>query len=220
MSEPTPRHPREDRAQMGDGELLEAHEKALGRQPNDKAHYRLVPLAMLFILAGCILFAATYLNRYSGRFDSSAYDENQLPSKGGLVESKPDPAVVGKRLFNSGGACYSCHQPSGLGIPGAYPPLAGSEWVNGTEERVVRIVLDGLQGPVSVKGSTYGAAAMPAFGPSGFNWTDDQISAVLTYVRQEWGNKAPAITPETVGRIRAATAAHKAWSEAELLKVR
>jgi mono/diheme cytochrome c family protein len=220
MSDHHPDDERPDQARMTDGELLESHEKLLGRQPDDRAQYRLMPLAMLFVLSACILFAATYLNRYSGHFDRSIYDENKLPSKGGLAEAKPDPVALGRRMFNAGGACYSCHQPNGLGIPGAYPPLAGSEWVNGTEERVVRIVLDGLQGAVHVKGMTFSAAAMPAFGQSGFNWSDDQLAGVLSYVRQEWGNKAPAVTSATVARIRQETADHKAWSESDLLGVK
>ncbi len=205
---------------MNDGELLEAHEKLLGRQPDDRAKYRLLPLVMLFVLSGCVLFAATYLNRYSGHFDRSIFNENLLPTGSGPVDLKPDPIALGRRMFNSGGACYSCHQPNGQGIPGAYPPLAGSEWVNGAGARVVRIVLDGLQGPVHVGGKTFGAAVMPAFGSSGFNWSDEQIAGVLSYVRQEWGNKSKPISTDEVAKIRALTADHKAWSEADLLGVK
>jgi mono/diheme cytochrome c family protein len=220
MSSPKNQDPRLDRASITDGELLDAHEKQLGRQPDDRAQYRLLPLVMLFVLSGCVLFAATYLNRYSGHFDPTIYDENLLPSKNAVVDLKPDPIALGRHLFNSGGACFTCHQPNGQGIPGAYPPLAGSEWVNGADARVVRIVLEGLQGPVHVEGKVFGAAAMPAFGPSGFNWSDEQVAAVLSYVRQEWGNKAPAVGEDTVTRVRQQTASHKAWSEDELLGVK
>jgi mono/diheme cytochrome c family protein len=220
MSAPGNQDPRLDRASASDGELLEAHEKLIGRQPDDRAQYQLLPLVMLFVLSGCVLFAATYLNRYSGHFDPAIYDENMLPSKNAPVDLKPDPIALGRRLFNTGGACFSCHQPNGQGIPGAYPPLAGSEWVKGVDARVVRIVLDGLQGPVHVEGKTFGAAVMPAFGQSGFNWSDEQIAAVLSYVRQEWGNKAPAVPEEEVARIHQQTADHKAWSEGDLLQVK
>jgi len=220
MSTPPEDDPRLDPAAISDDALLEAHEKILGPQPDDRAHYHLLPLVMLFVLSGCVLFAATYLNRYSGHFDPSIYDENLLPTKGAPVELKVDPIALGKRLFNTGGACFTCHQPNGEGIPGAYPPLAGSEWANGPVDRVVRIVLDGLQGPVHVEGKTFGAAVMPAFGQSGFNWSDEQIAAVLTYVRQEWTNKSPAITEDQVAKIHQETADHKAWSEGDLLQVK
>lgn len=210
----------QDPSAIGDDQLLAAHEKLLGHQPDEKAHYRLLPLIMLFCFSGLVLFAATYLNRYAGHFDASIFDETQLPSKGGVVEAPINPVELGSRLFHQGGACVSCHQATGLGLPGAFPPLAGSEWVNGPQNRVVSIVLYGLQGTVHVKGMTFGAAAMPAFGPSGFNWSNEQIAAVLSFVRQEWGNKSPGISPDTVATIREKDGNRGAWAEADLLKIK
>jgi mono/diheme cytochrome c family protein len=131
-----------------------------------------------------------------------------------------NPFDVGKKLFNNA-ACNTCHQPTGVGLPGAIPPLVGSEWVLGSEERIIRIALYGLQGPIKVKGTDFNSA-MPAFGRvagSGFNWTDDKIAAVLTYVRAEWGNKAGPISTEKVTEIRSKEGDHKAWTTAELEKV-
>ena len=155
-----------------------------------------MPLCLLFFtFSGLILFAATYLNRYSGHFDPAIFNENALPSKGGAAEAKIDPIVFGKSLFSQSTACIQCHQATGQGIPGTYPPLAGSDFVNGPADRVISIVLYGLQGPVHVSGKTFNAAVMPSFGPSGFNWSDEKIAAVLTYVRQAFGNKSAPITP-------------------------
>jgi mono/diheme cytochrome c family protein len=207
-------------AAINDENLLTSHEKLLGRQPDDSANYRLLPLGILFFLSGLILFSATYLNRYSGHFAPTIYDENLKPSQGPAEAAKVDPVALGKRLFNTPGACVSCHQPTGQGVPGVYPPLAGSEWAQGPENRVLRILLNGLSGPVSVKGATYNVSAMPAFGPSGSNWSDDKIAAVLTYVRQEWGNKAPPISPEKVAAIRAQVADHGVWTASDLLQVK
>jgi mono/diheme cytochrome c family protein len=219
MSEPSSHDPLRIPAAVSDEQLLASHEKPLGRQPDDRANYRLQPLGILFFLSGLILFSATYLNRYSGHFDPTIYNELLKPTKGEAVASKPDPIAQGKRLFNSSGACFTCHQPSGVGVPGVYPPLAGSEWVQGSEERVVRIVLNGLHGEVSVKGSTYNASAMPSFGASGAGWSDEKIADVLSYVRQEWGNKAPPITPDKVAAIRAKVADHTQWTQDDLLQV-
>jgi mono/diheme cytochrome c family protein len=220
MSESGSPDPRFDAAAASDEAMLKAHESVYGDQPDDQGNYRFLPLGILFVMSGFILFAATYLNRYSGHFDPTVFDENLLPVKGGPAVVKIDPVVVGQKLFMSGGACFSCHQPTGLGIPGTYPPLAGSEWVNGTEKRMIRIVLTGLKGPITVKGATYGAVVMPAFGPHQFNWNDEKIADVITYVRQAWGNKGSAVKPEQVSAIRQEIGDHAEWSEAELQQIK
>jgi len=220
MSSPSPHDSSFQPAVITDEELLAAHEKLLEKQPDDRAHYKLMPLGLLFFFSGLILFAATYLNRYSGHYDSSIYNENALPTAG-AAEAPIDPVVMGKRLFNQAGACVTCHQPTGQGIPGTYPPLAGSEWINGPEDRVISIVLYGLQGTVHVDGKAFTTAAvMPSFGPSGFSWSDDKIADVLTYVRQEWGNKGGPITADAVAAIRAKDGSRAAWSEADLLQIK
>ena len=86
----------------------------------------------------------------------------------------------------------------------------------GSEQRLVRIVLHGLTGPVSVKGRTY-QLDMPAFGA----FTDEQISGILTYVRREWEHTAAPVEPETVSTIRAATAdRHEAWVSEQLSRIK
>jgi len=219
MSAAAPQDPRFDPAAASDEAMLAAHEQVLGPQPDERARYRLRPLILLFVLSGCILFAATYLNRYSGHFNATIYNENLVAATGAAAEVKVDPVAMGKKLFNSPNACFTCHQPTGLGVPGAFPPLAGSEWAQGPEARVVRILLSGLQGPITVEGKSFNAA-MPSFGPTGFNWSDEKIADVLTYVRQEWGNKAPAVSADTVAAARKEVGERKAWSPDELQQVK
>jgi mono/diheme cytochrome c family protein len=113
--------------------------------------------------------------------------------------------------------CAACHQATGEGVEGTYPPLAGSEIVNGDEAKVVRIVLHGLTGPVEVAGETY-SGMMP---PWGGVLKDPELAAVLTYVRSAWGNKAAPITPGKVAAIRAATTSRATpWTAAELAGVK
>jgi mono/diheme cytochrome c family protein len=216
-----PNDPRLEQAAISDDSLLVVHEKVFTEKPDMQGGYSALPLALLFFFSGLIFFSGTYLNRFSGGFSAMIYNENLKPTTGG-VSNKPDPVAMGKMLFNSGGACVTCHQPNGQGVPGVYPPLAGSEWAQGSADRVIRIVLFGLQGPVHVRGADFGAAVMPAFGPTGtFGWSDEKIADVLTDVRQEWGNKAPPITPEQVAAIRTAEASRtKAWMQDELLKIK
>jgi mono/diheme cytochrome c family protein len=218
MSTPSPLDPRVDKSAVTDESLLAAHEKLLGKQPDEKARYRLLPLNLLFFFSGLIFFGGTYLGRYSAHFDPMVYNEN-LPRSGGAAAPAPpaDPIEVGKKLYNNA-ACNTCHQPNGMGVPGAFPPLVDSEWVTGSEERLIRIVLHGIVGPIKVKGTDYNSA-MPAFGRvagSGYNWTDDKVAAVMTYIRQEWGNQAGPISTEKVAEVRAKEGDHKPWTAAEL----
>jgi mono/diheme cytochrome c family protein len=218
MSTPSQPDPRVDKSAVTDESLLAAHEKLLGKQPDEKARYRLLPLNLLFLFSGLIFFGGTYLGRYSAHFDPMVYNENLRRSGGAAAPAPPaDPIEVGKKLYNNA-ACNTCHQPNGMGVPGAFPPLVDSEWVTGSEERLIRIVLHGLVGPINVKGTDYNSA-MPAFGRvagSGYNWTDDKVAAVLTYIRQEWGNQAGPISTEKVAEVRAKEGDHKPWTAAEL----
>ncbi len=122
---------------------------------------------------------------------------NSAPAQaaGGVPEGI-EPAVweLGKQSY---ALCSACHQPTGAGLPGAFPPLAESEWVNGPVENLIRIQLRGLNGPIEVKGQAF-AGVMPPMAQQ----TDEQIAAVLTYVRNSWGNKASAVTPEMVAEFR------------------
>ena len=121
----------------------------------------------------------------------------------------------GKVVYST--TCAACHQATGEGVEGTYPPLAGSEIVNGDENKVIRIVLNGLTGPVEVAGETY-SGMMP---PWGGVLKDPEIAAVLTYVRSTWGNKGAPITTAKVAAIRAATASRTTpWTAAELANVK
>ncbi|MEO7599185.1 MAG: cytochrome c [Opitutus sp.] len=217
MSDQSPVDPRLQQPGASDESLLSAHEKELGRKPNDGGHYRLLPLVLLFVFSGLIFYAGTYLNHYSGRYNASIFNENAHPSGAKVAAAKIDPLVLGKRNYEQ--VCSTCHQLNGQGVAGIYPPLAGSEWAVGSPDRVIRILLHGLKGPLTVEGKEYGQAAMPAFGQvagSGYNWNDDRIAAVLTYVRQEWGNKGEAITAEQVAAIHTKESSRKEWSQDEL----
>jgi len=121
---------------------------------------------------------------------------------------------TGKTLF--AGVCAACHQLTGRGLDGLAPPLLDSEWVLGPVERPVRIVLHGVRGPITVLGRVH-TGDMPAFGAL----DDQQIAAILTYVRREWGHTAAPVEPEFVKSVRAATATHTdAWSPEELMMVK
>ena len=108
--------------------------------------------------------------------------------------------------------CISCHQPTGLGLPPVFPPLANAPIVAGNPELPVKFILQGLMGPITVNGMTYNSMMPPVAGVS-----DADIADVLTYVRQSFGNQANAVTADQVKAIRAATAGRTTmWTTAEL----
>lgn len=219
MSAPQSSDPRVDQAAVTDESLLTVHEKMLGKQPDDKAHYRLLPLNLLFFFSGLIFFGGTYLGRFSGHFHPQVYNEYAPAPKAGAAVAAPavDPLVLGKNVYAQ--VCAACHQPTGLGLPPAFPPLAGSEWVAGSEERLIRILLHGLQGPIKVKGVDF-IGAMPAVGPgSGYNLSPEKVAAVLTFVRKEWAGIDAPVTAAKVNEIRGKVGAREPWTVVELEKI-
>ncbi|NQZ55899.1 MAG: HEAT repeat domain-containing protein [Lentisphaeraceae bacterium] len=109
--------------------------------------------------------------------------------------------LKGVEVFRREGHCMTCHQPDGLGLPAAqFPPLAGSKWVMGNEERLIKLTLNGLLGPIKVKGVKYKAQMQACKMLS-----DEDIAAVLTFVRNGFGNKAPVISKEKVKQVREST---------------
>lgn len=206
-----------EQAAASDESIQQVHAQLQAKKPEKPHGYSAFPLVLLGVMCSVIFFGSIYLAHYSSRFDPLIYNEYQKPAETKAAGPVITPAMLGKRVFTAN--CIACHQTTGLGTPGVYPPLAGSDWVAGdkaSEERLVRIVLHGLNGPITVAGKDFNNA-MAALGGA---LKDDQVANVLTYIRQEWGNNAPPVSVETVQRIRAETAGRTApWTAAELLKI-
>ena len=126
------------------------------------------------------------------------------PGKAAVVEDQVAALTASQQaMFDAGRdlyliSCGACHQPHGRGQEGLAPPLLNSDWVLGSPERMIRIVLHGLQGPLEIQGKKW-ELAMPGLAV----FEDEQLASVLTYVRREWGHTASPIAPEQVGAIRA-----------------
>ena len=125
--------------------------------------------------------------------------------------------IKGKEIYAREGFCITCHQPDGTGLSASgFPPLTRTPWVVGDEERLIKVVLKGLQGPMEVNGVKY-AGHVPMTPFEGM-LKDEDVAAVLTYVRNSFDNKAPAVSAETVKKVREATKTKKGfYSPAELL---
>ena len=109
-------------------------------------------------------------------------------------------------VFNRDAHCSTCHQPNGLGLPNIYPPLTDPDWID-NDERLIKIALKGLWGPIEVGGKAYDPTkgVPPMMGFAGL-LNDEELAAVLSYVRQSFGNDGKFVSPEKVGEVRAATA--------------
>lgn len=176
-----------------------------------------VPLWLVTFFGLLLFWGGWYVAQYAGDWRSDVLEEDPAALRSAAAPpAAEDPMVLGRRLFV--GNCAACHQPTGLGIAGQYPPLVGSEWVQGNPGRIKRIVLHGFEGEVTVKGSVYNNAMTPF----AQKLSDKQIAAILTYIRgnPEWGNNAGAVSPESVAATRDATKSRTGpFSQAELLAV-
>jgi nitrite reductase (NO-forming) len=140
---------------------------------------------------------------YSGKISDEVYQPEGTQIRVTETPSAPArPLTTKKELLDRGKAvyaanCAACHQPTGQGIPKAFPPLARSDYLNADKARAIRTVTGGLQGPVTVNGEKYNGV-MPA-------WTlsDEDVAAVLTYVYSSWGNSGKEVSAKDVKTYRA-----------------
>jgi mono/diheme cytochrome c family protein len=214
MNENSPAPERRVRQGMDYGETEDVQQvhAAIQREKREP-HAGLEPLSLwlIAIYGLTIFFGGAYLGRYSGNFGGDGLDPLggvQHPNKkGGQSQSEGQVVMTsaerGKKIFSAN--CATCHQMSGTGVAGQYPPLAGSEYVNGGTRRLGMIVLKGLQGPLVVKGVSFGSAVMQ---PWEKTLTDAKIADVLTFIRQEWGNTGGPVTPEGIAALRKELATH------------
>lgn len=129
------------------------------------------------------------------------------------ASASPVPALSadGEEIYNT--RCMSCHQMNGQGVPRTFPPLNESEWVTGDKGRLIRILLDGIQGPMRVKGTEY-SGVMPPWRDA---LNDEEVAQIATYVRSNFGNDAPPVTAEEVAKVREVTTDRSSpWTAKEL----
>ena len=185
-------------------DIQEIHRAVLREQFEPSEGQQRVPITLFLLFIALAMWAGYYLSEYDGNFQADVYDgpdafrRMDLSQAGEKTERKIDPVLLGKRIFNN---CISCHQGTGEGVPGQYPPLNRSDWVNGDDRVLAKILLNGLNGPIEVRGASYNAQ-MPAWK----HLKDREIAAALTYIRQAWDNKSPAVDESTIAAVRAETA--------------
>ena len=159
---------------------------------------RPMPLIVAAVTLAMVAFGVIYI------LLSDPFGNSELGDRRTLADlSGPAPgasgAVDGKQLFAAN--CVACHQATGKGLPGVFPPLDGSEWVQGDERTLANILLYGVSGEMEVAGITY-KGAMPAFQQLG----DAELAALASYIRSNWSNKAAPLSPGLFEQERKASA--------------
>ena len=150
--------------------------------------YQSIFALVLFILAAC-----------DGGQEQT---QEQTDAPESMVQSDPEPEAkpvvtneAGKKVYDQ--YCVVCHQASGEGVPNAFPPIVQTEYVSGDTERLIDIVLNGMTGEIEVNGEVYNGVMVA------HNFLSDaEIADVITYVRSNFGNEAPAVTAEEVAAVR------------------
>jgi len=140
------------------------------------------------VLAGLMLFVACS----QADDQTGAAKVHAAETAAGSLEQM---MAAGKGVFDTN--CAACHQPNGKGLPGAFPPLAGSDFLQGDREKVLSVALFGLSGPITVNGQEYNAV-MPSMG----YLSDEDLAAALTYVFNSWGNSLAAVSASEVAALR------------------
>lgn len=183
---------------------VERMHRPLLREPADPGEGReRAPWWLWAAVAVALFWGGWYLGRFGGTFDAStrlAYGELREEVVEADMVAPADPVARGQTLYTR--HCESCHQASGQGVTGTFPPVVASEWVTESTDVLLRILLQGLEGPIEVAGSTYDGA-MPGWGDV---LDDQEIAAVATYVRQMESNEASPVEPAEVAEVRQATA--------------
>lgn len=166
---------------------------------NSMSKVGLVGLALVLTFAAC--------SKGSQTSSSTTTTESSTAPGGGasaMAMASPGASAMaangasandGAKIYQTN--CSSCHQATGMGVEGTFPPLAGNPVVGGPATKVIHIVKYGLNGKLEVKGHSYNGM-MP---PWGQQLSDADIAAVITYVRSAWGNKAGPVTTAQVTAV-------------------
>jgi len=175
-----------------------------------------VPMWIFVLMLLLLFLGGVYFDHHSGWFDAQVYRPYASAEELDAYQPKSGAAALlaqGKKSYDM--ICGVCHGPDGMGKPNQAPPLAGSEWVNTKGfERLVRVPLTGLNGPLQVEGKDWNLS----MAPMGAALSDADLANVLTYIRQSWGNKASPVTADDVKAVRAKLGARPQPLNAEQLK--
>jgi len=190
------------------------HDPSRGAQQREHAEpserNQPVPVLVSVITLAMVLFGVGYIAMSESFGRSDLGDRRTLSDLTGPVAATGQGAD-GKQLFTAN--CVACHQASGKGVAGVFPPLDGSEWVNGDPRVLANILLHGVSGEINVMGQAY-KGTMPAFGQLG----DAELAAVLSHVRSAWSNKSAPLAAALIEKERKAKLRSAPFTSSDELK--
>lgn len=155
---------------------------------------RLIALSLFVVLSACGGSQQTENEESDQSNQTQSTDQPEETADASQPAANENP--LGEKVYKQ--YCFACHQMDGNGVPGNFPPLRETDWVNGDKERLIELVINGMEGPIEVNGETYNNV-MTAHG----FLSDEEIAAVLTYVRSNFGNNSSEVTVEEVQQVRA-----------------
>ncbi len=179
-------------------EVRDVHAAIMREKEEPVDGYEPLPFWLVTFICAVSMWAGIYIMAYSGGFKPDVIDHH-LVTYGPVVGAGPrqvDPFVLGQRLYTN---CASCHGASGAGAAGVYPSLVGSSKVNGGGTRMAAIIINGAQGPWQANSGNYNNA-MTGWGEQ---LNDEQIAAIMTFVRGSWGNTGGPVSAADVAAVRA-----------------
>ena len=156
---------------------------------------RPMPVAALLVAAAMVVWAVVYI-LYTEPLTLSQFGDQRTRAELSGPVAAAGGAVDGKALYAA--QCAACHQATGAGLPGVFPPLDGSEWVQGEPRVLANILLHGITGEITVKGNKY-QGAMPAFP----QLSDAELAGIASFIRSNWSNKAEPLQAELFAKERA-----------------
>ncbi len=197
------------RAPEMEDRIMEMHTAAMREMSGPSDGIRPTPVVFLIGCFFLTMWGGYYMGTYAGDWTGNGLAERAAgPGVAGPIAPQ-NPMVLGAEVYN---ACTQCHQADGKGLAGQFPPLADSEYVNGDVRRLAAILVNGIIGELIVKGQTYNAQ-MPGWKD---NYNDEEIAAVLTYIRSSFGNKSGPVAKSVVEAVRKEVGANGAWTSATL----
>ncbi len=170
--------------------MSEHHDDSMRAQERENVdpeeRIRPIPLAAVLVTLGMVVFGVLYIFLSEPLTNSRYGDERTLADLSGPQPGAAGGKVDGKAIFAA--QCAACHQATGKGLPGVFPPLDGSEWVHGEPRLVANILLHGITGEIEVEGQKF-SGQMPAFS----QLSDAELAGVASYIRGAWSNKSEPI---------------------------
>jgi mono/diheme cytochrome c family protein len=184
--------------------VARAHAAVAREKEDQPVKHTPLTLPMIAGIIGIAIAGGAYIGSNAGphyNLHGANYQPEQPPGASAAVELPENVKWLkeGAKVYEA--VCAGCHQPNGLGVPGQFPPLDGSEFVTHGEERLATIVLKGLVGPITVKGAGFGAVPMSPKG--GQALTPKAVAQVLSYIRNSWSNKGSFIMDDQIKELEA-----------------